>query len=117
MSVGFRSLVGCGGEVPPRDWPLVAIHPHSPTEPFPYSWSTSVYGASGLWGGVGQGLWLQMGWLFVLLWVRRTGTVLCGGVKALGQSHCLGSHLAWDTQLDLFVLSLTEAGGGSGEGS
>lgn len=54
MSVGFRGLVG-GGRGSPRDWPLVAIHSCSPTDPFPCSWSTSVYGASGLWGGVGQG--------------------------------------------------------------
>lgn len=59
-----------------------------------------------------------MGWLFVFLGDRRgksccprAGPVLWGGVKALGQSHCLGSYLAWDTQQDMVVLRLAEARG------
>lgn len=105
MSVGFRDM-GVGGG-PPRDWFLVAGQPHSLIEPSSYSWSMSVYGASGLWGDWDKGCGLGVGWLFVLLGDRRekgccprAGPVLWGGVKALGQSHCLGSYLAWDTQLD-----------------
>lgn len=120
----WASEVWCGGGGgPPRDWPLVAIHSCSPTEPPPIlgphqSMRHQDYGV--VWD---KGCGLRMGWLFVLLGRKkgkrlcpRAGPVLWGGVEALGQSHCLGSHLACDTQLDLVVLGLAKAGGGVGWG-